>query len=387
MRAARHPGLAPLALAIVGALTLAACGASGTTATAPTIAPAPKVQVVSTPAPDAKDVPLDQRITVAVTQGSLKAISISDPWNTTRGVVSPGATSWESGQPLTPTTTYQVKASLLDTHGATSERSWKFTTGAPATPFRATISPGDGATVGVGMPVIVKLNAPVPDAARKDFESRLQVTTNPPTPGAWHWFSPTQLDYRGANYWAPGTTINIVAHINGYHAGGTMWGVRDVTSSYRIGDAHVSVVDVNAHTMTVTNNGAVIRTIPVSTGRDKYPTKGGVHVVSDKSQKVIMDSATVGIPRNSPDGYYETVFWDVRISNSGEFVHAAPWSVGSQGRANVSHGCVNVSTADATWFYNWSLVGDVVQVNGSPDQLEPTNGIGDWQIPWAQWAN
>ena len=127
----------------------------------------------------------------------------------------------------------------------------------------------------------------------------------------------------------------------------------------------MSTVDANAHTMTVTDNGAVVKTIPVSTGRDKYPTKSGVHVVSDKAPKVIMDSATVGIPRNSPDGYYETVFWDVRISNSGEFVHAAPWSVGDQGHVNVSHGCVNVSTADAEWFYNYSQVGDVVTVVGT----------------------
>ena len=166
-----------------------------------------------------------------------------------------------------------------------------------------------------------------------------------------------------------------------------MWGVKDVTVNYSIGDPHVSTVDANAHTMTVTDNGAVVKTIAVSTGRDKYPTKSGVHVVSDKAQKVIMDSATVGIPRNSPDGYYETVFWDVRISNSGEFVHAAPWSVGDQGHVNVSHGCVNVSTADAEWFYNYSQVGDVVTVVGTDEALEPTNGYGDWQIPWANWAN
>jgi len=95
----------------------------------------------------------------------------------------------------------------------------------------------------------------------------------------------------------------------------------------------------------------------------------------------------VGIPRDSADGYYETVQWNVRISNSGEFVHAAPWSVGSQGRTNVSHGCVNASPTDAEWFYNFSQTGDVVEVVGSPDQLAPTNGIGDWQIPWATWAN
>ena len=179
----------------------------------------------------------------------------------------------------------------------------------------------------------------------------------------------------------------MAAHIDGYNAGNGMWGAKDVTVNYTIGDAHVSTVDANSHTMTVTDNGAVVKTIAVSTGRDKYPTKSGVHVVSDKAPKVIMDSATVGIPRNSPDGYYETVFWDVRISNSGEFVHAAPWSVSDQGHVNVSHGCVNVSTADAEWFYNYSQVGDVVTVVGTSESLEPTNGYGDWQVPWATWSD
>ena len=190
------------------------------------------------------------------------------------------------------------------------------------------------------------------------------MTATPAVAGAWHWFSPTELHWRPVHYWAAGTKVSVAAHINGYDAGNGVWGVKDVTVNYRIGDSHVSTVDVIAHTMTVTDNGAVIKVIPVSTGRDKYPTKSGVHVVSDKAQKMIMDSATVGIPRNSPDGYYETVYWDVRISNSGEFVHAAPWSVGDQGHVNVSHGCVNVSTADAEWFYDYSQVGDVVTVVG-----------------------
>ena len=188
-------------------------------------------------------------------------------------------------------------------------------------------------------------------------------------------------------YWSAGTKVTVKAAIAGYNAGGGAWGVKDVTTTYAIGDAHVSKVDTQTHQMAVMNNGVVVRMFPVSTGRDKYPTKSGIHVTNEKLRTTTMDSATVGIPRNSPDGYYETVEWNVRISNSGEFVHAAPWSVDSQGRANVSHGCVNASTADAEWFYNFSQTGDVVEVVGSQEQLQPTNGIGDWQIPWATWAN
>jgi lipoprotein-anchoring transpeptidase ErfK/SrfK len=139
--------------------------------------------------------------------------------------------------------------------------------------------------------------------------------------------------------------------------------------------------------MSVVVNGAVARTFAVSTGRDKYPTTSGVHVVLDKAPSVIMNSATVGIPKGSPDYYYETVLFDVRISWSGEYVHSAPWSVSSQGRANVSHGCVNAGPADAQWFYNLTRRGDVVVVTGTPRPLQSGNGWTDWNMSWAQWVS
>jgi lipoprotein-anchoring transpeptidase ErfK/SrfK len=362
------------------------CGASTSPQAGPTTTVPPAV-IRSNPAAGARAVPLGQRLAVSVMHGTLTSITITSPSSTTKAQLPPAATSWASAEPLTPTTTYLVRAGVSDEAGQSSMRQWRFTTAGPTTLFRAMLSPGDDAVMGVGMPVIVTTNTPIPDAKKAAFEHLLTVSATPAIGGAWHWFSSTELHWRPVRYWAAGTKVSVAAHIKGYDAGAGAWGMKDVTVNYRIGDSHVSTVDVVAHTMTVTDNGRVIKVIPVSTGRDKYPTKGGVHVVSDKTQKTIMDSATVGIPRNSADGYYETVYWDVRISNSGEFVHAAPWSVGDQGHVNVSHGCVNVATADAEWFYGYSQVGDVVNVLNSPVQLEPTNGIGDWQIPWAQWAN
>jgi len=373
-------------ITLSSAIVLVSCTAAGKDAAPATTQPIPAVVLSSNPTPGATAVPLDQKIQVAVANGTLKTVTLASPAGTVKGVVAPGATSWESALPLQPTTTYQVQAALVDTVGHVSNKQWEFTTAAPTKLFRATLYPADG-VVGVGMPMTISLNTPVPVARQAAFESLLTVTTTPAVAGAWHWFSPTSLHWRPATYWAPGTTVSVVAHINGYNAGNNIWGAKDVSVNYAIGDSHVSTVDANTHTMTVAVNGAAVKTIAVSTGRDKYPTKSGVHVVSTKAPKVIMDSATVGIPRASPDGYYETVLWDVRISNSGEFVHAAPWSVGDQGHTNVSHGCVNVSTADAVWFYNFSQVGDVVNVVGTSEALEPTNGYGDWQIPWASWAN
>ncbi len=125
----------------------------------------------------------------------------------------------------------------------------------------------------------------------------------------------------------------------------------------------------------------------VSTGREEYPTASGIHVASEKARRITMDSSTVGIPRGSAGGYYMTAEWDIRISNSGEFVHSAPWSVADQGRNNVSHGCVNLAPDDAQWFYDFTVPGDVVKVVGTPAQLAPTNGFGDWNVAWSDWDN
>ena len=154
---------------------------------------------------------------------------------------------------------------------------------------------------------------------------------------------------------------------------------------FRIGASHVSIANAGAHTLTVYENGAVIKQFPMSAGRDKYPTMSGTHLVLGKAAKVVMDSRTNGIPLESPDGYLETVLWDTQISSTGEYVHAAPWSVASQGNANVSHGCTGMSTANADWLYHRTLIGDVVEYVGTDRGIEPGNGYSDWNLSWAEW--
>jgi lipoprotein-anchoring transpeptidase ErfK/SrfK len=153
-----------------------------------------------------------------------------------------------------------------------------------------------------------------------------------------------------------------------------------------IGDALVATVDVTAHKMTVTRNGKVVRVVNVSTGRDKYPTKGGVHIVLVREKEHLYNSATVGIPTASPDGYYEKLPWSVRISNGGAFVHANPATVRYQGSTNVSHGCVNASVEDAHWFYDNTHLGDIVNVIHAA--IGPTRwdaGMADWNYSWETW--
>ena len=204
-------------------------------------------------------------------------------------------------------------------------------------------------------------------ADRAAFVKRLTVTSTPAQKGAWRWISDKELHWRPAVYWAAGTKVTVKAAIAGYDAGGGAWGVKDVTTTYAIGDAHVSKVDTQTHQMAVTNNGVVVRMFPVSTGRDKYPTKSGIHVVNEKLED---HDDGLGHGRHPPE-LTRRLLRDRPV----ERAHLQQRRVrargtrgrsDSQGRTNVSHGCVNASTADAEWFYNYSQTGDVVEVVGSP---------------------
>ena len=201
MQRARGYGVALRATLLGSALLLVGCSVASSQSVAPPTTAAP-VEVSALPLPGAAGVPLDQKIAVTVTNARLRSIVVSSPAGTVNGVLSPLATSWQSAVPLTPTTTYTVKAGLVDAAGHSSSKQWQFTTGGPTTIFQATLIPGDGATVGVGMPVIVKLSAPVAAANHAAFESLLDGDTTPAVAGAWHWFSDTELHWRPAVYWA-----------------------------------------------------------------------------------------------------------------------------------------------------------------------------------------
>lgn len=379
-----------VAMATCGVVALVGCTKS-TNSTKGGASPTsnPPTTIVVTPAAASTGVALDSTPNVIVERGRITAVNLAAPGGQPiSGQITPDGHAWMASPGLSPNTTYSGTVSVTGDDGKTKSEPWSFTTAKPAKELHtAALNVAEGGTYGVGMPVVVKLNSAIPADKRAAVEQRMTVTTTPAVTGAWRWVSSTEAHWRPSVYWPAGTKAVLKLDFTGLDAGGGVWGVDARTVNFSIGDSHISVVNAATHQMAVATNGQVVKTVPVSTGDSKYPTKSGIHVVNERSQKVIMDSATVGIPRDSPDGYYETVYWDVRISNSGEFVHAAPWSTGSQGRSNVSHGCVNVSPTDAEWFFNYSRPGDVVQVTNTPATLEPTNGYGDWQVPWAQWAN
>ena len=231
-------------------------------------------------------------------------------------------------------------------------------------PFESpTISPSDGATVGIAKPIVINFDAPVVD--RPMAEQAIHVSSDPPVPGKFYWMNDSQVRWRPFEFWPAHTAVNI-------DAGGTR-------SRFSTGDALIAVADNDTHQLTVTRNGVVEQTFPMSMGKPGRDTPNGTYYVQDKSLDVVMDSATYGVPNTSPDGYRVHVQLAVRFDNSGNYVHSAPWSVADQGIRNVSHGCINISPSDARWFYDNFGAGDPIVVTNSAPSPQG-DGSEDWQI-------
>jgi lipoprotein-anchoring transpeptidase ErfK/SrfK len=238
------------------------------------------------------------------------------------------------------------------------------------------------------MPIRVYFENPVTD--RKAALARMKVTTSVPTVGAWRWFSATEVHWRPKAYWKPGTKVALDTDLRGVSLGAGTYGSANADRhiAFTIGASHVSIADAKTHRMKVWINGKLTKNFPASLGKEVPGrfTHNGVHVVTDKKASMTMDSTTFGLALDA-GGYRVPVKFATRISNGGEFVHSAPWSVAQQGKENVSHGCVNLSPANAQWFYGISQPGDVVQVTGTPVPLTGKDtDIPDWTIPWSQWG-
>ena len=372
-------GVAAAAIAATGALA-AASGADGSE---PPPAPPPPVSlhVVGTDGSvPGGTVPFDTPLKITVTHATIQQVQVTGPDDTTLpGAVAPNQLSWTSASTLRPVAGYHVAVRARNLAGETVGREVDVTTTDTDKHLHVTLDPGDDAVVGVGMPVIFRFDRNIPVARRHALEKHLRVSTSTGLPGDWSWVSAHELHWVPVHFWTPGTRIHAIADLRGFHLAGRVWGAGAHDTRYTIGPRQVSVVDLAAHTMTVYRDGVVLRRVPMSAGRAKYPTMGGVHIVLDKARQVVMDSATVGIPRDAPDGYYEKVKWDVRISDSGEYVHAAPWSRSAQGRRNVSHGCINLSTRNAQWFYDLARRGDVVKVvHAARPPSRWDHGTADW---------
>lgn len=335
-------------------------------------------------------VTVDTAVTATASNGTLasavlKARTGETAGSTIKGTVGENGT-WTANKLLEPATAYELVAQVTNAVGATVPVSARFTTqsleGHQVFP---SIAPLRGETVGVGMPVIVAFDAPVEDKAT--FEQRMHVTSEPSQAGSWYWLSDREAHWRPEHYWTPGTDVKVKLDLNGIPAGDGFYGQEDREIDFQIGDAHIYKVNAQTHQMQVYSNGKLLRTIPVTTGQPGFTTRSGTKVIVEKARFHTMDSETTGIGKDDPRYYrVEDVEYAMRLTYSGEFIHAAPWSVASQGRANVSHGCTGMSTANAGWLYNMSRRGDVVETTGTDVQMTLGNGYGDWNASASTWA-
>ncbi|HEY4021099.1 MAG TPA: Ig-like domain-containing protein [Pseudonocardiaceae bacterium] len=324
-------------------------------------------------------------VKVTVRQGTLRTVRVIDTKTGQQvpGTLAPDALSWQSSAPLAYSDTYQVAADALGADHQIVHRSTSVATVHPATLTSASLSPGLD-TVGVGQPLVVRFNHPVSD--KTTAEKALSVTTNPQQSGAWYWISASEAHYRAEAYWQPGTTIQLAANLFGMDLGNGAFGEANRAITVHVHDSWVAKADGRSEVMQIFHNGAMVKSMPISLGSPAHPSHVGPHVISARQPSIVMDSCTYGVCKGDPGYYKEKVDLDERISNDGEFVHSAPWSVGQQGDSNVSHGCVNLSPADARWFFDTFGIGDVVEItNSGGPKLPIYDTYGDWEIPWNQW--
>lgn len=217
-----------------------------------------------------------------------------------------------------------------------------------ATATVTSVQPVNGQTVGVAHPIIVTFSTAVRDRAAAEVS--IQVTSPDAPTGRFEWLSNSVVQWVPDHFWPAHSEISLLA-------GG-------VKRTFETGATVLGVASISAHTFTVSIDGQIMRQMPASMGKPKFATPIGQFSVLGKEKTVVMDSRTIGIPLNDPDGYKLTVNDAVRITWGGVYIHSAPWSVGSQGYANVSHGCINLSPDNASWYFNQVGLGDPVIVNG-----------------------
>ncbi|MFC5179012.1 L,D-transpeptidase [Nocardioides taihuensis] len=386
---------ATAALVLLGS-ALAAC--DGDSAAAPGAAPSgsaasesedavPAVSLTTSPRAGAKGVKVDRTIEVAADNGTIESVKVSSSAGKVAGELSADGASWTATDRLEPGATYAVRTVATGEDGEQVTRTAKFRTQDLTLDQQTypSVAPLPGETVGVGMPVIVRFDVPVTDHA--SFEKNMSVTTAPQQKGSWYWLSDYEAHWRPKTYWKPGTEVSVDVDVNSVSAGNGIYGQESRQVDFEVGDAHIYKVNMVTHEMKVFSNGDLLRTIPITTGEQPaYTTRSGTKVIIEKFEKKDMNSETVGI--TGADAYnISDVQWAMRLTYSGEFIHAAPWSVSSQGVANVSHGCTGMSTENAGWLYAMSRRGDVVEYTGSDKPMTLDNGYGDWNASWSDWKS
>jgi lipoprotein-anchoring transpeptidase ErfK/SrfK len=346
--------------------------------------PAPSTVAVVSPAADATGVVAVTEVKYSSEDPENTTVTVADPdGKQVEGTLDKDAKVWRPATALAWKTKYTVTVNGSSADGKTGSATSTFTTMAkPSKVIRVTSFLGDGQTVGVGMPLIVKFGRSIPESYRDDVERRMTVTATPAQEGVWHWVSATEVHYRPKVYWAAQSKVFYKVQLAGVPLGNGYYGRSDLTVDLKIGRALVMTVSNKTKKMTVTQDGKVIKTIPVSLGKASTPSSSGTMVVIQKQRHTIFDTTDELGPE---EGYKTPIDYAQRITWSGQFIHAAPWSEGKQGKVNVSHGCVNVSEKLGAWLFARTMMGDPITVSGTEEKLKNGNGWTDWNMSWDEY--
>ncbi len=384
--------------AAAAALGTSTAGASAA-ASASSSAGMPAAVLSLNPAKDAAGVNPLAPIKVAVTGGSLSQVTLTNPAGTAvKGALSADKRSWSSAEALGYDRSYTLHATATNAEGKQTSEASTFSTLKPAKltmPYLQTAAGGGiapGVTFGVGQVVRIHFDESIPD--RKAAQAALSVTTVPAQLGAFSWLDDSNVYWRTKNYLLPGTRVSVTAKVYGKNFGDALYGQADASTWFKVGDKHVSIADDKTKIVKVYSNDKLIKTMATSMGRhvsipgDTGPidlrTNSGPHVVVGREKNIDMNSASFGLSKGV-NAYRTTVPIGVRISYDGEYVHWADWSVRQQGKTDTSHGCLNVSPANAYWFYAFSRPGDIVDVRNTGRTLAEWNS-GYWNVSWARWV-
>ncbi|MFY1619647.1 Ig-like domain-containing protein [Micromonospora sp. WMMD736] len=348
--------------------------------------PAPKASAtIAEPAADAKDVPASTGITFTTKDAEETAVELKDAaGKAVEGKLAADGKSWLPSGALEYGTSYTATVTATGDDGRPATATSTFTTMAkPDKQIRVSSFLGDNQQVGVGMPLIVRFSRDIPEDYRDDVQRRMTVTSTPAQEGIWHWVSPTEVRYRPKEFWKANSKVSYRVQAGGLPMGNGYYGRADLSVDIKIGPKLLMTVDNKTKRMTVTRDGKVIKTIPVSLGKKSTPSSSGTMVVIEKLRKTVFDTFEELGPE---EGYRTKIDFAQRLTWGGEFIHAAPWSEGQQGSVNVSHGCVNVSMANGDWLFKNTEVGDPITVKGTERRLQNGNGWTDWNMSWDEYV-
>ncbi|GHF64880.1 L,D-transpeptidase [Streptomyces griseosporeus] len=355
-----------------------------------------EAQIKITPADGSTNASINNSATVTVAKGTLSSVTMTTAdGKAVAGELSADKLSWKPTVQLERSTTYKVAAEATDADGRVAHENASFTTVSPANSFIGSFTPEDGSTVGVGMPVSINFDKAITNKAA--VQKGVTVTSSSGQEVVCHWFNTNRMDCRPQDYWKENSTVTLKLALDGVEGAQGVFGVQQKTVTFHIGRNQVSYVDAKTKQMKVTQDGQVVKTIPISAGSPDNKTYEGQMVISEKFKETRMNGATVGFTDDDGKGEYDIkdVPHAMRLTTSGTFIHGNYWGAPSVfGNVNTSHGCVGLQdkqgaddpNTPAAWFYDHSIVGDVVVVSNTGDKtVSPDNGYNGWNMDWAQW--